>query len=235
MKTRDDSAELVRFATAELKRLAEPGKAPAMGAYMKTSQPFFGVPTPLRAPIERAIRKQFEPATRAHYERGVLALWTLPHREEQYLAIAYARQWPDFIIPASLKLYERMIRQGAWWDFVDEIAVNLVGSILLAHRAETRDIIERWIEDDNLWIRRSALIAHLKHKRATDAAQLFDHCLRRAHETDFFIRKAIGWALREYSKTDPRAVGAFIRRNQGQLSKLSVAEGTRLIAANKRA
>jgi hypothetical protein len=88
MKTRDDSSALARFATAELKRVADPRKAPAMAAYMKTSQPFFGVPTPLRTPIERAIRAKFEPGSRAVYERGVLALWTLPHREERYLAIA---------------------------------------------------------------------------------------------------------------------------------------------------
>jgi 3-methyladenine DNA glycosylase AlkD len=231
MKKTDDSAALARFATAELKRVADATKAPAMAAYMKTTQPFFGVPTPLRAPIERAMRVKFEPGDRKDYERNVLALWTLPHREEQYLAIAYARQWREFIVPPSLKLYERMIREGAWWDFVDEIAVHLVGSILLAQRAEARCVIERWIDDDDLWIRRSALIAQLKHKGATDAAQLFDHCLRRAHETDFFIRKAIGWALREYSKTDPRAVRAFVRRNQDRLSKLSIAEGTRLIVA----
>ncbi len=203
-----------------------------MAAYMKTTQPFFGVPTPMRAPIIKEMRTRFMPADRRSYERNVLALWTLPRREEQYIAIAYARQHRDFIAFESLAIYERMIREGAWWDFVDEIAAHLVGDVLLASRAEMRPILEQWIDDDNMWIRRTALIAQLGHKRETDAAQLFDHCLRRAHEKEFFIRKAIGWALREYSKTDSRAVAAFIKRNEKHLSKLSIAEGSKHIARN---
>jgi 3-methyladenine DNA glycosylase AlkD len=127
-----------------------------------------------------------------------------------------------------------MIREGAWWDFVDEIAVNLVGAVLGNFPAKTRPIIERWIDDPDLWIRRTALLAHLKHKQATDAAKLFDHCLRRAHEREFFIRKAIGWALREYSKTEPRAVRAFLANNRQRLSKLSFDEGSKHLARTSR-
>jgi 3-methyladenine DNA glycosylase AlkD len=167
------------------------------------------------------------PLDQKSYERNVLALWKLPYREERYCAIAYARQHAEFITPSALRLYERMIRDGAWWDFVDEIAVNLVGGVLGNFRPETRPMIERWIDDPDMWIRRTAILAHLKHKNATDAAQLFDHCLRRAHEREFFIRKAIGWALREYSKTDPRAVRAFLAKNRQRLSKLSFDEGSK--------
>lgn len=230
VKSTDQSAALARFVTAELKRLADPEKAVQMAAYMKTSQTFYGVPTPLRAPIIKEIRTRFAPTDRKSYESGVLALWKLPHREEQYIAIAYARQHRDFIALESLALYERMVREGAWWDFVDEIAAHLVGNVLSANRKEVRPIIEQWIDDDDMWIRRTALIAHLKHKHETDARQLFAHCLRRAHEKEFFIRKAIGWALREYSKSDPRAVGAFIKRNEKRLSNLSIAEASKHLA-----
>jgi len=147
--------------------------------------------------------------------------------DSAHCAIAYARQHPQFITPSALPLYERMIREGAWWDFVDEIAVNLVGAVLGNFRAKTRPIIERWIDDPDMWIRRTALLSHLKHKNDTDAAQLFDHCIRRAHEREFFIRKAIGWALREYSKTAPRAVRAFLKKNRQRLSRLSYDEGSK--------
>ena len=234
-KMRNQRDQLARYVTAELRALADPAKAPAMAAYMKTAQAFYGVPTPRRAIIVRETRDRFAPVDQKSYERNVLALWKLPYREEQYCAIAYARQHPRFVTPSALWLYERMIREGAWWDFVDEIAVNLVGSVLGNFRAKTRPVIERWCDDPDMWIRRTALLAHLKHKGETDAAQLFDHCLRRSHEPEFFIRKAIGWALREFSKTDPRAVRAFLKNNRQRLSNLSYAEASKHLArANSR-
>ncbi len=227
------SDQLARFVTAELRALADPARAPAMAAYMKTEQPFFGVPTPARAAMMRATRDRFVPLDDKSYARNVLALWNLPHREEQYCAIAYARQHPQFITVSALPLYERMIREGAWWDFVDEIAINLVGTVLGNSRAKTRPLIEKWIDDPDMWIRRSALISHMKHKKDTDAAQLFDHCIRRSHEREFFIRKAIGWALREYRKTDPRRVRAFLKTNRQRLSNLSFAEASKHLARPK--
>src|SRR5258708_19885762 len=176
----DQSDQLARYVTAELRALADPAKAPAMAAYMKTAQAFYGVPTPHRAAILRQTRDRFGPVDQKSYERNVLALWKLPYREEQYCAIAYARQHPRFITPSALWLYERMIREGAWWDFVDEIAVNLVGGVLGNFRARTRIVIERWCDDPDMWIRRTALLAHLKHKKETDPPQLFHHFLLRS-------------------------------------------------------
>jgi len=226
----DQSNELARYVTAELKRLADPAKAPAMAAYMKTAQPFFGVTTPIRTAMLKEMGDQFAPPDQKLYARSVMALWKLPHREERYCAITFARRYEQFITSESLPLYERMIREGAWWDFVDEIAVNLVGTVYGNFRAQTRPLIEQWIDDEHMWIRRTALLSHLKHKRETDAAQLFKHCLKRADESEFFIRKAIGWALREYSKTDPRAVRTFLKTNRKQLSNLSYTQGSKHLA-----
>ncbi len=200
---------MVRFVREGLARVAEPARAPAMAAYMKTSQPFYGVPRPKRAALFKEMRRRFIPSNRDSYEERVLALWRLPYREEQYVAIDYARQHAQFIVPESMKLYERMIREGAWWDLVDDIASHLVGAVMLRYRAQLRPVLDRWIDDKDLWIRRTALIAQLGHQHATDAAQLFDYCLRHAHEKEFFIRKAIGWALREYSKSNPRLCARF--------------------------
>jgi len=221
------SDNLAHYVTAELIRLANPAKAPAMAAYMKTSQPFFGVPTPIRTAMLKQMGDRFAPVDQKSYARNVTALWKLPHREERYCAISFARRYEQFITLESLPLYERMIRDGAWWDFVDEIAVNLVGTVYGNFRAQTRPVIERWIDDDDMWIRRTALLSHMKHKKETDAAQLFKHCLKLSHEREFFIRKAIGWALREYSKNDPRAVRSFLTTNRKRLSNLSYAEGSK--------
>jgi len=226
--TRDQTSELVKFVRGELTRIAEPAKAPAMAAYMKTSQLFYGVARPkLNAALSKVMRLRFVPADRTTYERSVLVLWRLSHREEQYAAIEYARQHPRFIVPQSTKLYERMIRQGAWWDLVDDIAEYLIGAVALAYRGQIRSILDRWIDDPDLWIRRTAIIAQVQHKEATDGAQLFGYCLQRRNDKEFFIRKAIGWALRAYSKSNPEQVRDFLLDNRSTLAPLSLREGAK--------
>jgi 3-methyladenine DNA glycosylase AlkD len=205
---------------------ADPARAAAMAAYMKTEQPFYGVAAPHVHAISREARRCFLLASRTGYEKNVLALWRQPQREARYVAIEYAKQ-RAFLLPESIPLYERMIREGAWWDFVDDISANLVGQVLLHHRQAVRPVLERWIADPDLWVRRAALLAQLRHKRETDAEQLFEHCLKCAAEREFFIRKAIGWALREYSKTDANAVKAFLRKNRTALSPVSLREGAK--------
>jgi 3-methyladenine DNA glycosylase AlkD len=223
---------LVRFVRKELRAAADPPQAVVMARYMKTTTPFLGVQQPARKPIYREMKRRFSPANRREYEAAVLALWGLPHREEKYAAIELARQHVDSITLDSLPLYERMIREGAWWDLVDDPAAHLVGRVLLAERRPAKRILDRWIDDPDLWIRRTAILAQLRHKDQADAACLFRYCLRRAHETEFFIRKAIGWALRQYSYTDPDAVKTFLLKNRERLSGLSYREGAkRLIRA----
>ena len=198
-----------------------------MAAYLKTSMPFYGVMKPDRAPIHQQMKKRFAPSNRRAYEAGVRALWRLPHREEKYAAIVFARQSDVFITADSLPLYERMIREGAWWDLVDDIAVNLAGRAQYKQRPLVRPIMRLWIDDEDLWIRRAALLSQNRHKEKTDPQQLFQHCLRRADEKEFFIRKAIGWALRDYSYTAPEAVRDFLLAHRERLSGLSFREGAK--------
>src|SRR5205814_1691733 len=139
------------------------------------------------------------PRNRNEYEANVLELWKQPYREEKYTALSYAGKFKAFVNIDSVPLYERLIREGAWWDFVDDIATHFVGEVLLRDRQRMKPIMDEWIRDDDMWIRRSALLAHNRHKRETDEEQLYDHILHCADEKEFFIRKAIGWALREYS------------------------------------
>ncbi len=218
---------MVEGVQGELAARANPEHAAAMAAYMKTTMPFYGVKRPGWRPIERALKREWAPADRGAYEAAVLALWGLPHREEKYLAIAYAQTFTAFVVPASMPLFERLVREGAWWDLVDGVASHLVGGAYAADRGAVRPSLDRWIEDPDMWIRRTAIICQLRHKAATDEAQLFDYCLRRAHEREFFIRKAIGWALRQYAKTAPEAVLGFLARHREALSGLSYREAAR--------
>lgn len=219
--------DLVSHAQRRLAEEANPRDAISMAAYMKTEQPFYGVKTPPRRAIAREIAQRFSPVTVRDYEAAVWALWELPHREEQYLAVDVARLWSSFIEPPRLPLYRRMIRDGAWWDTVDAIAAKLVGRLVREHRKRLSPVMHAWIDDGDMWIRRSALICQLGHKADTDAAMLFEFCRRRAHEQEFFIRKAIGWALREYARTDPAAVRSFVAEMGEELSGLSRREATK--------
>jgi 3-methyladenine DNA glycosylase AlkD len=199
----------------------DPERAVVMAAYMKTDMPFYGVSSPNRRPIARELKQLYPAGSATEYRDNVRLLWALPHREEKYLAIDYALSFKKLITFEQIGLYQQMVVEGAWWDFVDAIASDLVGRVVLIDRARMRPTLEAWIDHDDMWLRRTALLAQIRHKTATDEAMLFDFCRRRAHEKEFFIRKAIGWALREYARANPEAVRGFLRDYEAQLSGLS--------------
>lgn len=219
----------VSFVQSQFRQLADPVKAPEMAAYMKTDMPFYGIQKPQREPVYRQLNREFRAQSVKQYESTVLALWQLPHREEKYAAIEYAMRQRDFISEKRLPLYRRLVREGAWWDLVDPVAIHLIGIAYLGSRKPLQEQMDAWIESPDLWIRRTAIICQIKHKTETDERRLFGYCRARASETEFFIRKAIGWALREYSYTAPDAVCEFLLQNQEQLSGLSFREGAKLL------
>jgi 3-methyladenine DNA glycosylase AlkD len=230
--------DVARFVVSRLEELGDPEVAAGQAAYMygrrframypdRPGDPYHGVKTAGIRVVGREVRDRFSIETAEQYVGTVTALWELPHREEKYLAIGIAAGRTAFVTSEHLPLYRRLVTEGSWWDLVDGVAANCVGRVLLRERAATKPVIERWIDDDDLWIRRSALLAHLTHKDATDEAQLFDHCRRRIHEKEFFIRKAIGWALRQYARTAPDAVRAFALAHRDDMSGLSFREATK--------
>ena len=198
-----------------------------MQAYLKTDQPFLGVMADGRGDVVREVDASFPAADVHENEAQVATLWREPEREMQYVAVGLARRRRKLVGAGSLVQYERMIREGAWWDLVDEIAIHLVGVAGLAEPNIIRTAMDAWIEDPDMWIRRTAIIFQNRHKERTDEARLFRYCLARAHEKEFFIRKAIGWALRDYAKTSPEAVRAFVEEHRERLSGLSIREATK--------
>jgi 3-methyladenine DNA glycosylase AlkD len=152
--------------------------------------------------------------------------------EEWYAAISIAkhrpyREWREH--PDSLTLYEHMVRAGAWWDVCDPIAADLVGAVLAANRLEVTPTMREWSRDPHLWIRRVSILSQLTFKSETDRALLADCIEPSMDDRDFFARKGIGWALREFSKSDPEWVAQFVASHEDRLSGLSRREAMRLI------
>ena len=219
--------QLIAIAAGELAKRADAEKAAGMAAYMKTDMPFYGVQKKGRTEVFRIIKRQFPLPDNSAYRAAIEALWEQPHREEKYLAIGLAKSYDEFLSTDNLDLYRRLIVEGAWWDFVDEVAIHCVGIVYLNERSQTEPTIEAWVDDDVMWLRRTSLIAPIKHKADTDYKMLFDHCLRRAHEKEFFIRKAIGWTLREYAKTQPERVRSFLLKHRDKWSGLTFREAAK--------
>ncbi|MBB2912314.1 3-methyladenine DNA glycosylase AlkD [Streptosporangium becharense] len=200
----------VRMALTDV---ADPAKAPAMQAYMKSSMPFLGVQAvPRRAALRRVFAER--PFDDAPGWRGaVLELWReAEYREERYAAIELTgfRRYRGFQTTETLPMYEEMIVTGAWWDYVDDLAVHRIGGLLAAFPDTMRPLVLRWAHDDDLWKRRTAILCQNRFKSATDTGLLYACIAPSLSDTHFFARKAIGWALREYAKTNPGEVLRYV-------------------------
>lgn len=215
--------------SSRLRALGDAERAVAQQRYLKTDQPIFGVTRPAFKIAMREIAKERPPADRGAWERDVVELWAGPERDLRWAAVFWARAFRRrrFVDLATAPLWERMVREGAWWDLVDEIAVKVVGQLANDERQAMRQVLLRWIEDPDLWVRRTAILAQHDHREATDVELLLDFCRRQASDKSFWIRKAIGWALRQHAKTDPDIVRAFLAEQGDRLSGLSRREASR--------
>ena len=197
-----------------------------MAAYMRDQFPFLGIPTPARRTLDREILEPLPRPDQAELEAIASGCWSLPEREFQYFAADHLQRHVRSCRSTLLPGVRRLIVRKSWWDTVDALAARVVGRLVAAD-GELADEMDRWIEAQNVWIARSAILHQLTFKERTDSDRLFRYCLLRAGDQDFFIRKAIGWALREYSKSDGRAVRRFVRTHDRELSPLSQREALR--------
>ncbi|MFZ4517814.1 MAG: DNA alkylation repair protein [Microthrixaceae bacterium] len=211
-------ADLVGEVLDGLLARADPVRAADMRAYMRDQFDFLGVPTPAR----RAASKELVRAARRAPEPEVVAVidrvWARPEREFRYVGSDMARAASPRWGPDRLVDLRRWVTTDSWWDTVDSLAVS-TGNLVRAHPGLAREM-DRWIDDDDLWVARVALLHQLGWKDAVDQERLFRYCEQRAADTEFFIRKAIGWALRDHARTDPGAVRRFVDAHPG-LSGLS--------------
>ena len=205
---------------------ADPVRAPSAAAYMKDVAPFLGIPAPRRRALSRTVLEATARPDETDCAAIALRCWALPEREYHYFAAVYLRRHVARCSSAFVPVLRQLVTSVSWWDTVDILAVHAAGPLVAAD-PELRPVMDEWIEDDDLWIVRTALLHQLRFREATDTQRLFAHCLLRANHPDFFIRKAIGWALREYARTDPQAVRDFVDGARNRLAPLSVREATK--------
>ncbi len=219
----DDPAELVVRARRALDPLADPDKALAMAAYMKDHFAFLGIQTKER----RAAQRPILGALAGVDGDGLIAFaegcWADDPREMQYVAIDALRKHVGTLGPEHLDPVGALVTAKSWWDTIDSLAAHTVGPLVTAH-PELAARMDAWIDDDDIWLARTAILHQLGYKERTDADRLFAYADRRATDTEFFIRKALGWALRQYARTDPDAVRHYVEANRDRLSGLTTRE-----------
>ena len=207
----------------ELRAHADPTRAPGQQAYMKSAMPFLGVPVPIARRVAVAVAPRATPPE--VLLAASAALWDdATHREERYAALALLGIRTLRGDPAMVPLIEHMVHTGQWWDFTDEVA-HRVAELLDADPARTAALVRDWAVDDDMWMRRLAIIAQLGRRDRLDRALLTDVIEQNTADPAFFIRKAIGWALRDAARSDPDWVRQFVASHQ--LSPLTAHEATR--------
>ena len=217
---------------ASLAEAGEPVRAAAQRAYMKSSMPYRGITAPQLKALLRPLLA--DPANlvpdRREWEAAVRELWDgATHREERYAATALTghrayRAWQD---PDTVPLYRHLVTTGAWWDHVDEVAAHRVGPILLAHKDVMTPLVQKWATDEDLWLRRTAILSQLTFKDGTDLELLRATIEPNLPDRSFWIRKAIGWALRQQARTDPDWVRDTVAGYGERISGLSRREALR--------
>ena len=221
---------------AALRAAADPDRAPQQQAYMKSEMPFLGVAVPqCRRIAASAFRTHPLPDADA-WEAAILGLWRrAAFREERYAAIELLNlpRCSRWIEPRRVPLIEELVVTGAWWDYVDAIAGRAMGAMLTVHPQPTKTLLRGWARSDNVWKRRTAILAQLRSRLATDRKLLTDVIEPSIGEREFFLRKGIGWALRQFSKTDPDWVIEFIATHGG-LSGLSRREALKHVQRGRR-
>lgn len=204
-------------------------RASRMSAYMRNKFAYFGIPASQRRALQREALEGLSKPNQDEITEAILMLWGLPEREYQYAACDVLERYARALDASFLEVCRQLIETKSWWDTVDTLAANTVGALVRAHPELARDM-DNWAADANLWVARTAILHQLRYNARTDSERLFRYCALRAGETDFFYRKAIGWALRQYSKTDPDAVRSFVAAHGAELSGLSKREA--LLALN---
>ncbi|WP_284977391.1 DNA alkylation repair protein [Arthrobacter sp. efr-133-TYG-104] len=226
------TTDLVTTIRSALRSAADGDRARGAQAYMKSTMPSWGVRVPEVRRIVKASLEQFPLSTPDQVRDSALELWRKAGaREERYAAIDLTGLKLVAQDLEMMPVYEEMIRTGAWWDLVDGVS-HRICTLLISHRSMVTPLLLRWSTDDDMWIRRASITAQLGAKGATDPSLLAAVIKPNLADKEFFIRKAIGWALREYSKTDPEWVRAFAAENAPSISPLSKREALRLVATH---
>ena len=219
--------EYVKNLEIEFKKNANETNANGQKAYMRHQFEFYGLKAAKRRELQKPFLTNEKLPEKSKLEPVIKALWTKPQRDFQYLGqelvFKYAKQFEK----KDIELLEYMITHKSWWDTVDYIATNPVGTYFKIYPKEINNRISQWLDSNNMWLQRSALLFQLKYKEELDTVLLENTINYLLGSKEFFINKAIGWILREYSKTNSNWVLEFTKRTD--LDQLSKREALRLI------
>lgn len=193
---------------------ADPAEAGPMAAYMRNQFAFYGIKRPKRGALFKTWVAGHGLPEADDVDPIIRDLWALPQREYQYFGVALLDKLQRKLTPGHVPVIEYAIVTRAWWDTVDLLAARNIGGLFKKYPDARAEWIAQWRASDNLWLRRTALLHQLHYKAGTDAALLFELIRENLGSNEFFINKAIGWALREYSKTAPDAVIAFVEATE---------------------
>lgn len=205
---------------------ANPFLADKMKAYMRNQFEFFGIPSPLRKELTKQFLKEYGSPNEDQFAEAITILWNMNEREFQNAALQIMDMRKRKFQLDDIQLIEQIIIHKSWWDTVDHIASNHAGQYFSLY-PEQLFIADRWMASDNFWLQRTAILYQLKYKHDTDAERLFSYIMMVAESNEFFIQKAIGWSLRQYSKFNPEAVINFV--NSNTLSNLSKREAFKVL------
>ncbi len=220
----------------ELGRHRNPARAPAEKAYLKSDLEFLGVGLPAMRQIVRAVKRQDRGLDRERLIALVTILWKTPVFERRMVAVLLLEAFEPLLQPVDIALLERLIRQSKTWAFVDELAIVITGP-LVERSPELLSVLDRWAHDDDFWVRRSAMLALLRPLRRGqgDFRRFARYADRMLEEREFFIRKSIGWVLREAGKPQPDKVYAWLLPRAARASGVTVREAVKYLSSAQRA
>lgn len=208
---------------AGLLTVANPDKAGEMSAYTKNQFDYLGCSAGERRNVSKPMTQSAKTMDPDDLLELVQALWAEPEREFHYVGMDVIRAGAKNLRVKDLEAVRGFILATPWWDTVDSIAIHTIGTMVTNHPTLAH-VMDEWIESDGMWISRTAILHQLMFKERTDTNRLFTYCTMKMESTEFFTRKAIGWTLRQYARTDPDAVRNFVAENEDSLSGLSKRE-----------
>ena len=212
--------------------LADPARAAEMKAYMRGQFDYLGIATPARRAALKPLHAAYQPGNAAEIRHVALALWAHAEREYQYAAIGLLDRQAKLLELRDVEWLLDLVQQKSWWDTVDALA-KIVGSILRRSGPRGQRRMDKALLHEDFWVRRIALLHQLGWREDTDTERLFRYALSLGHEKEFFIRKAIGWSLRDYAWHNSCAIADFLRQHGSQLAPLSVREAAKNLAKLK--
>lgn len=214
----------------DFQKNSNPEYALAQKKYMKGKFEYFGLRSPERREIAKSFLRNHGQPGEDHFEEIIKDCWDQPQRDFQYFAMDLLAKRVKQAEICRVDLYEYLILTKSWWDTVDYLAIRMVGEHFQKFPVIIEDYTEKWMDSENMWLQRTAILFQLGYKRNTDLKLLTHYIEQLLGSKEFFINKAIGWALREFSKTDPEWVINYVKENENRLANLSKREALKWLA-----